>query len=75
MESETAAVLLREHAFTKGFWPDHIVRLAAMAAEVRFQPGELVFHEGDRSSVLSVMAERLHATRVQLVDIYSPVAV
>lgn len=155
MESETADRLLQAHAFTKGFWPDHIARLGAMAAEARFQPGELIFHEGDQSSlfyvlisgnvalevmspghglrvstlmagevlgwssvtgdngkqfqaralepvhalafdgarlrhaceadfafgfhfmraVLSVMAERLHATRVQLVDIYSPVAV
>jgi CRP/FNR family transcriptional regulator, cyclic AMP receptor protein len=155
MESEAAARLLHEHDFTKGFWPEHIARLAAMAAEVRFQPGELIFHEGDHSSlfylliegnvalevlapghavrvstlvagevlgwssitsengkqfqaralepvhalafdgsrlvhacnedyafgfhfmraVLSVMAGRLHSTRVQLVDLYSPVAV
>ena len=145
--------ILQEHPFTKGFWPDHIARLAAMAAEVRFQSGELIYHEGDPSSlfyllisgnvaleilspgrplrvstlmagevlgwssvtgtmgkqfqaraleevhalafdgtrlahaceedyafgfhfmraVLTVMTERLHATRAQLVDIYSPV--
>jgi CRP/FNR family transcriptional regulator, cyclic AMP receptor protein len=155
MNNEPAGALLREHPFTKGFWPEHIARLAAMAGEVRFQPGELIFHEGDHSSlfyllisgnvalevlspgrpvrvstlvagevlgwssvtgdtgkqfqaraleevhalafdgarlrhaceedyafgfwfmraILSVMAERLHATRVQLVDIYSPLAV
>lgn len=145
--------LLANHPFTKAFWPEHIARLANMAADVHFAPGELIFHEGDRSSlfylvvegnvalevisaarpvrvstliagevlgwssitgengkqfqaraleevhalafdgarlchaceedfafgyrfmraVLSVMSERLHATRVQLVDIYSPV--
>jgi CRP-like cAMP-binding protein len=155
MNTEPVAALLREHPFTKGFWPEHIVRLAAMASEVHFEPGELIFHEGDHSSffyvlvsgnvalevispgrpvrvstliagevlgwssvtgdtgkqfqaraleevhalafdgarlchaceqdytfgfwfmraILTVMADRLHATRVQLLDIYSPVAV
>ena len=155
MSPKSAAALLQEHPFTKGFWPEHVERLAAMAAEVHFAPGELIFHEGDHSSlfyllvsgnvalevvspgrpvrvstlvagevlgwssitsengkqfqaralepvhalafdgtrlnhacqedfafgfhfmraVLSVMSERLHATRVQLMDIYSPVSV
>jgi len=148
-----SATLLQEHPFTKGFWPEHIARLASMASEVRFQSGDLIFHEGDRSSlfyllisgnialevvspgrpvrvttlmagevlgwssvtgetgkrfqaraledvrtlafdgtrlahacqadfafgfhfmraILTVMADRLHATRAQLMDIYSPV--
>jgi CRP-like cAMP-binding protein len=55
MSSDTATGLLREHPFTKGFWPDHIERLAAMAAEVRFQPGELIFHEGDHSSLIYLL--------------------
>jgi CRP/FNR family transcriptional regulator, cyclic AMP receptor protein len=55
MSSETTAALLQEHPFTKGFWPDHIARLAAMAAEVRFQPGELIFHEGDHSSLFYLL--------------------
>jgi CRP-like cAMP-binding protein len=147
--------MLQAHPFTKGFWPDHVTRLAAMAGEVTFAPGELIFREGDRSSlfyllvsgnvalevhpagrpvrvatlvagevlgwssvtgendkqfqaraleevhalafdgarlrhaceqdyafgfwfmraILNVMAERLHAIRAQLLDIYSPVSV
>ena len=43
-------VLLAEHPFTRGFWPEHVARLAAMAAEVRFAAGELIFQEGDHSS-------------------------
>src|SRR5579872_3778803 len=42
--------LLQDHPFTKGFWPDHLTRLSAMAGEVKFAPGELIFHEGDHSS-------------------------
>jgi len=46
----TTALILKDHPFTKDFWPDHLARLAAMASEVHFQPGELIFHEGDHSS-------------------------
>jgi CRP/FNR family cyclic AMP-dependent transcriptional regulator len=48
--SEAVTSLLAEHPFTRGFWPDHIARLAAMAGEVRFSRGEYIFREGDRSS-------------------------
>jgi CRP/FNR family cyclic AMP-dependent transcriptional regulator len=45
------AELLRNHPFTQGFWPVHVGRLAAMASEVHFAPGEIIFHEGDPSSL------------------------
>jgi CRP-like cAMP-binding protein len=47
--------LLQDHPFTKGFWPDHVTRLAAMAGEVKFAPGELIFHEGDHSSLFYLL--------------------
>ena len=47
--------LLANHPFTKGFWPDHVARLAAMASEVNFLPGELIFHEGDHSSLFYLL--------------------
>ncbi|MBZ5727886.1 MAG: Crp/Fnr family transcriptional regulator [Acidobacteriia bacterium] len=50
MSTENITAILQEHPFTKGFWPDHIARLAAMASETHFVPGELIFHEGDHSS-------------------------
>ena len=151
--SQAVSYILHDHPFCRGFWPDHVAKLAAMASEVRFEPDELIFHEGDHSSffylvisgnvalevvtpgrpvrvvtlvagevvgwsslmgengkqfqaraleevhalafdgarlrhacendyafgfvlmraVLSVMAERLHAIRVQLLSVYSPV--
>ena len=49
MSVEITAIL-QAHPFTHGFWPDHIARLAAMASQVSFRPGELIFHEGDHSS-------------------------
>lgn len=50
MTLENLANTLREHPFLQGFTPDHIDKLAAMASEVRFARGELIFREGDESS-------------------------
>jgi len=50
MSTVAVAAILQSHPFTEGFWPDHIARLSAMAGEVRFAPGEMIFREGDHSS-------------------------
>src|SRR3954468_23188667 len=47
--------LLNEHPFTEAFWPEHVTRLASMAAETHFAAGELIFHEGDRSSLFYLL--------------------
>ena len=47
----TVADLLNDHPFCRGFWPDHVAKLAGMASESSFQTGELIFQEGDRSSL------------------------
>jgi len=49
------ADILHSHPFTKAFWPDHIARLAAMASEAHFEPGELIFQEGDHSSLFYLL--------------------
>jgi len=53
MTPETA--LLQDHSFTKTFWPQHVARLASMAAEVHFAPGESIFREGDHSSLFYLL--------------------
>jgi len=53
--SETIHHLLQQHPFCQGFWPDHIARLSAMGSEVHFQTGELIFHEGDHSSLFYLL--------------------
>jgi CRP/FNR family cyclic AMP-dependent transcriptional regulator len=55
MSSDGIIGLLRKHPFSQGFWPDHITRLSAMAAELRFQSDELIFHEGDHSSLFYLL--------------------
>jgi CRP-like cAMP-binding protein len=55
MSSEIMSDRLRQHPFCQGFWPDHIARLSAMASEVHFEAGELIFQEGDRSSLFYLL--------------------
>lgn len=50
-------IALADHPFTKGFWPDHLARLAEMAVEVRFAAGESIFQEGDHSSLFYLIEE------------------
>ena len=55
--NEAIRKLLSEHPFTRRFWPEHVAKLAAMAAEARFAPGEWIFHEGDHSSLFYLLIE------------------
>jgi len=57
MTTESLAGALEQHPFTRGFWPDHIARLAAIASETRFRCQELIFHEDDHSSLFYLVEE------------------
>jgi CRP/FNR family transcriptional regulator, cyclic AMP receptor protein len=46
---------LAAHPFTRALWPDHISRLSEMGSDARFAPGELIFHEGDHSSLFYLL--------------------
>jgi CRP-like cAMP-binding protein len=46
---------LHDHPFCQGFWPDHTAKLAGMGSQARFQPGELIFREGDHSSLFYLL--------------------
>ena len=47
--------LLRDHPFCQGFWLDHVAKLAGMGSQTHFEPGELIFHEGDHSSLFYLL--------------------
>jgi CRP/FNR family transcriptional regulator, cyclic AMP receptor protein len=46
---------LAAHPFVRALWPDHVARLSGMGSDVHFGPGELIFHEGDHSSLFYLM--------------------
>lgn len=51
IKSKSLVEYLKEHAFLAGFRPEHIDRLAAMANEVQFERNQVLFREGDESSL------------------------
>ncbi len=75
MTTTTTAIegLLHDHPFTKSFWPDHITRLAEMASDVQFRAGDLIFHEGDHSSLFYILIEG--SVALEFVDPGRPVRV
>lgn len=56
MSTETQ-ILLRRHDATRGLEPPYIDQLAQLAEPVGWQPGESVFHEGDRNGFLYLVIE------------------
>ncbi len=73
MQNDDIAVLVREHPFTKGFWPEHVEKLAALASEARFAAGEMIFHEGDHSSFFYLLVTG--SVALEVVDPGRPVRV
>lgn len=65
--------LLRGHPFTRGFWPEQIARLAELASEAQFRSGELIFHEGDHSSLFYLLISG--SVALEIVDPGRPVRV
>jgi CRP/FNR family transcriptional regulator, cyclic AMP receptor protein len=56
---------LADHPFTKAFRPDHLARLTEMAVEVRFAPGDIIFQEGDHSSLFYLIEDGNVALEVE----------
>lgn len=56
MSTETH-MLLRKHDATRCLEPPYIDRLAQLAEPVDWQPGESVFHEGDRNEFLYLVTD------------------
>lgn len=54
--------VLAEHPFFGGMSAEHVGALAGCAANVKFEPGELLFHEGDE-------AERFYVIRFGRVSV------
>jgi len=50
MSTENLVDMLRTHPFVEGCRPEHIEKLASMAARVQFEKNAIIFREGDESS-------------------------
>jgi CRP/FNR family transcriptional regulator, cyclic AMP receptor protein len=65
MTHEDLAIILREHPFAQGFAPEHVNKLATLAGRVRFGKNELIYREGDVSSLFYLLLEGTVALEVK----------
>jgi CRP-like cAMP-binding protein len=56
MDSKTLTDVLREHPFLEGLKPNHVQKLAEVALEVQFARDQIVFREGDETSLFYLLA-------------------
>jgi len=57
---------LESHPFVSDFAPQDRTRLAALAKEVRFEPDQVIFREGDDYSVLYLLGEGMVALELEV---------
>ena len=63
--AKTLLQVLEEHPFVAEFRPEHKARLAALAQQVRFDEGQVIFHEGDDYSVFYLLGEGMVALELE----------
>jgi CRP/FNR family cyclic AMP-dependent transcriptional regulator len=57
---------IEKHPFVADFRPAHKMRLAALATEVRFHAGQVIFREGDDYSVLYLLGTGMVALELDV---------
>ena len=63
---QTLAALLAEHPFFRGLDPQYLDLIAGCGANVRFQPGEYVFREGEPADTFYLLRHGKVALEVHL---------
>ena len=61
---DTHLAALRHHPFVVEFEPRHVERLAALARDVRFERGQVIFLEGDECSEFYLLVNGLVALEI-----------
>ena len=57
--------VLQKHPFVAGFRPEHTARLAALAQQVHFDEGQVIFREGDDYSVFYLLGDGMVALELE----------
>jgi CRP/FNR family cyclic AMP-dependent transcriptional regulator len=57
---------IEKHPFVADFLPAHKARLAALAKEVRFDAGQVIFREGDDYSILYLLGTGMIALELEV---------
>jgi CRP/FNR family cyclic AMP-dependent transcriptional regulator len=62
---ETLLQTLQRHPFVETFRPEHVAQLAALATQVHFDAGQVIFHEGDDYSVFYLLGDGMVALELE----------
>jgi CRP/FNR family transcriptional regulator, cyclic AMP receptor protein len=60
--------VLKRHPFVETFGPEYLATLAALAKQVRFDAGQVIFREGDLYSVFYLLGEGMVALELESPD-------
>lgn len=55
MEQQALIDVLQHHPFLEGFDPKHVEKIAGLAYEARFAKDQIIFREGDQSSLFYLL--------------------
>lgn len=58
--------VLEKQPYVEVFRPEHTQKLASLARLVHFDPGQLVFHEGDTHAVFYLLSEGMLALELEM---------
>jgi len=64
--SQNLLDVLQKHPFVAEFRPEHTARLAALARQVHFDAGQVIFHEGDEFSVFYLLGDGMVALELEV---------
>ena len=57
---------LQKHPFVGDFKPEQVARLAEIATQVRFESGQVIFHEGEAFGVFYLLSEGMVALELEM---------
>ncbi len=63
--SQNLLSVLKAHPFVATFGAAHLQRLAAMAQQVHFEEGRIIFHEGDDYGIFYLLGEGMVALELE----------
>jgi len=64
--TQTLLQVLQKQPFVEVFRPEHTQQMAALARQVSFDPGQVIFHEGDTHSVFYLLSEGMVALELEM---------
>ncbi len=64
--TQTLLPVLLKHPFVAGFRPEHSERLVALAQQVHFDAGQIIFHVGDAYSVFYLLGDGMVALELEM---------